>query len=142
MKQGHFNVAPRYSPGSPALVDEGIARKVAEDEKRFIEHALEGVWGEAQKARAEKLGLRGIVEYRVEKGSGKKLGWQVEDLCTGEKFFRLCSESLQKLGYKRFNELDWWAKQALKDLDESDQKNGWFMVGSTVTQYQPEKLPS
>lgn len=61
-KQYYYNVYPRYTSGSPAMVSESIALKVAAEEKHFIEHALDGAWGEVEKARAEKLGLRGIVE--------------------------------------------------------------------------------
>jgi hypothetical protein len=101
----HYHVAPRYTGGSPAMVDEATAERVAKQEKQSIEYVLQGVEGETNKARAERLGLRGIAECRVEQGAGKKLGWAVLDLCTGERFFRLCTESLRKLGWRRYDDL-------------------------------------
>ena len=144
VRSGHFNVAPRYTPGSPALIDEATARRAANAEKEFIEHALSGAWGEEQKARAARLGLRGIVEYRVEQGSGKKLGWDVLDLCTGERFFRLANEALVKLGYKRFEDLPWWAQQAVEKNPpavEEYKTRAWFLPNAkavTVKFYEPE----
>lgn len=149
----HYNVSPRYSPGSPALVSREIALKVARDEKEFIQHALEGAWGEEQKKRAERLGLRGIVEARDERRSGKNSGWEVEDLCTGERFFRLAPEGIQKLGYKRYDEFDSWEKSAIdmsKPIAENYREHGWFKLkpcglseetpyGMRVEMYEPKK---
>lgn len=60
-----YNVAPRYSAGSPALVDRRTAMAVAADECLFYGHAKNGHWGEEWKARAEREGLAGIVEERL-----------------------------------------------------------------------------
>lgn len=78
-----FQVRPRYTPGSPAMVDAATANRVAVEEREFIKHALEGVWGEEQKARAEKLGLDFIAYAMVE----RRDGWYVEDLITGKFHF-------------------------------------------------------
>jgi hypothetical protein len=128
--RGHFNVAPRYTPGSPAMVPEDLARRVAEEEKKFIQHALEGAWGEEQKQRAERLGLRGIVEMRIE----RRDHWEVEDLCTGEKFKRFFPEKLRKLGWTPFEDMPPWAKKQIPasftDIEKFDRL--FFKVGSIV----------
>lgn len=87
MSKPYFNVAPRYTPGSPAMVDERTARRVAQEEQNGYDQVLTGIYGEEEVRRAKKLGLAGIVEQRIERTSRKL--WQVEDLITGEKFERL-----------------------------------------------------
>jgi hypothetical protein len=79
-----YSVSPRYTPGSPAQVDERTALRVAEEERRSYEHYLEGVYGEDNKTMAETKGLRGVVELLSEKGKG----WDVLDVCLGEEFRR------------------------------------------------------
>ena len=147
---GHFNVAPRYTPGSPALVPEDIALRVAMQERNSITHALDGSWGPKEKADAERFGLRGIVEFRRERGSGKKSGWEVIDLCTGEKFFRLSYEALRKLGWRGYGDLETWEKKLVdsETLDVPDPKKAHFKLepefrtttGYRVTVYKPELL--
>lgn len=146
----HYNVAPRYTPGSPALVGRDIAERVASEEKDFIQHALEGFWGDAQKLRAEQLGLRGIVEARVE----RRGFWEVHDLCTGEHFKRLFPEKLRKQGFKTYIELQPWEKKLIDENPPTDidkyQKYGWFKIevapfqsfptGYKVTVYRPEPV--
>jgi hypothetical protein len=90
----HFNVTPRYTPGSPASVSQEIAKRVAAEERHSIQFDLSGVHGTEARARAEKLGLgpqpdargvrRGIAEQVVEH-SGH---WMVSDLLTGEIYAR------------------------------------------------------
>lgn len=80
----YYNVAPRYTPGSPALVRQEIAEQVAAEEARAIEYYLKGYMGEESRAIAERLGLAGIVELRHE----MRKGWDVIDLCTGTRHFR------------------------------------------------------
>lgn len=82
-KRGHFNVEPRYTPGSPAQVPEYTALRVAAQEKDAIEGALEGIWGEEAKARAEERGLDLIVFEMVERPKG----WDVHDLITDKHYF-------------------------------------------------------
>lgn len=82
--RSHYNVAPRYTPGSPGIVSEAIAEDVAKNERQVHAWALEGRYGEAERERARSLGLAGIVELRSE---GKK-GWDVLDVITGERFVR------------------------------------------------------
>jgi hypothetical protein len=147
MKTGHFNVAPRYTPGSPALVSEDIALRVALQERGSIVHALEGAWGENEQAKANRLGLRGIVEYRRERGSGKNSGWEVIDLCTGEKFFRLSAEALRKHGWRSYADLDGWEKKLVDEatLPVPDPKKAHFKItpgssGYEIKAYVPEQL--
>jgi hypothetical protein len=95
--QGHYDVHPRYSCGSPAMVPEHTARGVAEDERRAYEAALTGFYGEAEQEKAKQLGLAGIVEYRTEKAKY----WLVEDLITGrvvERLFWAPADRCKKCG--------------------------------------------
>jgi hypothetical protein len=80
----HYNVKPRYTPGSPAMVDERIARRVVQQERQAYEDALSGAWGEKERQTAEKLGLEGIVEEVREKSGAL----HVLDLITGSKRIR------------------------------------------------------
>ena len=81
----YYNVRPRYTAGSPAMVDEATARRVAEQEKDAYEAALEGVYGEEDQRKAKALGLRGITE-RVREAMGRF--WEVTDLITDETYMR------------------------------------------------------
>lgn len=76
----HYNVRPRYSAGSPAMVDEDTAMRVKRNELDGYEIALSGAVSAAEKARAERLGLSGIVEQVFETSKN----WHVHDLITGE----------------------------------------------------------
>ncbi len=80
----HFNVAPRYTPGSPAPVDMDTALRVASDEEGGYQHAHVGRYGAKYQEIAQKLGTLGIVEVRAE----TRKGWDVLDLLTGERFTR------------------------------------------------------
>lgn len=78
----HFECRPRYCGGSPALVPIGTCVHEAVDEKEAHARCLTGVFGEENKAKAEKLGLKGICFARWQKG--KKVFRY--DLITGETF--------------------------------------------------------
>ena len=80
----YFNVVPRYTHGSPAMVPEDIAHDVAIEESAAYERALSGEDGAEDKARAERLGLHGIAEQRTEYAEC----WVIEDLITLERFVR------------------------------------------------------
>jgi hypothetical protein len=80
----YWDVAPRYTGGSPAMVDRETARRVAVQEKLSYEHALKGIYGPLEQVKAAGLGLAGIVEERYERAKG----WQVRDVITEEEFFR------------------------------------------------------
>ena len=82
-KKVHYHVDTRYTCGSPAVVPEQTALRVAEEEKKAYERALTGVYGDDKKTLAETKGLDGIVEARAESGSGKKFTWMIQDLITG-----------------------------------------------------------
>jgi hypothetical protein len=79
-----FNVRPRYSPGSPAMVDERTAQRVANDEREMIASNLDGTYGAALQAKAWALGLAWIVESVGERAGG----WDVLDLLTDERYRR------------------------------------------------------
>lgn len=83
-RRTHFHVAPRYTPGSPACVDEGLALRVAREEARAIRYYLWGYYGPENQKLAETVGLAGVAECRTE----TRKGWQVIDLCTGAEFLR------------------------------------------------------
>jgi len=68
-RYGRYQVAPRYTPGSPAQVDEGTALHVAKGEKEMFEASREGYMGERQKEIADRLGLERIV-YTLHEGRG------------------------------------------------------------------------
>lgn len=85
MSQVSYNVAPRYTCGSPALANASTAAKVAHEEKQFIEHYLDGTYGPEKQAYAQQAGLGGIVERRHE----IRDGWRVHDVITGRDFDRL-----------------------------------------------------
>ena len=133
--QGFFDVRPRYTPGSPGLVDEATAQRVAKEERESYEHALTGIVGDAEKARAEKLGLRGIVQWKQEKGSGKKQGWDVVDLVTGENLWQLCAEALYKLGWRSYHDLDAYGRSLVDQVqpaDFEDYKKGWYKIEALI----------
>lgn len=80
-----YYLKPRYTPGSPGMVDYDTARREITDEREGYEHALSGLYGADQQKRAETLGLHGIIEARGE----VKNGWQVHDLITDATYFIL-----------------------------------------------------
>ncbi len=80
----YFQVAPRYAGGSPGMVPEETARRVALQEKDCYDAHLQGIYGPEEKAKAEAKGLDGIVQSQTERGS--KL--YCEDLITGRKSVR------------------------------------------------------
>jgi hypothetical protein len=59
---GFFNVYPRYTPGSPALVRRDIADRLIRSEQAVYDDMIKGLYGPAKKAEAARLGLRSIVE--------------------------------------------------------------------------------
>jgi hypothetical protein len=59
-----YNVAPRYSAGSPASVDRATALRAAADELEAYQRTVDGAYGEEQRERALRLGISGIVEER------------------------------------------------------------------------------
>lgn len=147
MGQGFYHVAPRYSAGSPALVHETIALRVAEEEKRGHEHALSGAWGDAQKLRAERLGLRGIAEYREE----TRKGWLILDLCTEERLLKLYDSAIEKAGFRRFFDLDPGEQHVLRANPlpgVEDVEHEWYKLDfalrahftESVKVYRPEVL--
>lgn len=80
-----FNVAPRYSAGSPASVDERTARRVIIDERSSYLSAITGLFGAVEQDRASKpYALNGIVERRLEYADG----WVVYDMMTLDVFYR------------------------------------------------------
>jgi hypothetical protein len=128
LRNRFYDVRPRYTPGSPAMVGEEIALKVAQEEQQFIKHALEGVWGEEQKLRAEVLGLSEIVVKRKE----VRGGWEVYDVIKDETFFRpsgldVYLDELNELriklrkirdGVEMTDLLDYWRGKVTLGLDQ------------------------
>lgn len=74
---------PRYTPGSPAAFfrDFTEAKHIADEERASFLRYKEGVFGEENRLKAERLGLRGIVE--LHKVLGDRI--EVEDEITGER---------------------------------------------------------
>lgn len=83
-RQFWYTVHPRYTPGSPALVDENTAKRVAMEEKRGYADALKGRDGEGKQRQAENQGLVGIVGAYTDRNRGKYTERSWLDLCTGE----------------------------------------------------------
>jgi hypothetical protein len=86
----YYNIRPRYTPGSPAMVyDNPTASRVAKSEKAFYEEALTGIMGAELKERAEREGLKGIVERVLrERRENRVNGFVVYDLITCEEYWR------------------------------------------------------
>lgn len=80
----YFNVRPRYSPGSPAMVDGPTAAMVANDEKDGHERTLAGIYGDDARTKAEGDTLRGLAERVTERSDC----WLVQDLVTDEVYIR------------------------------------------------------
>jgi hypothetical protein len=80
----YWNVKPRYTPGSPAQVDQATAERVAGEERLGYVATLDGAHGTIAAAEAKIAGLRGIVEMRWERPGA----WIVHDLLTNERFIR------------------------------------------------------
>lgn len=77
----HYNVRPRFSAGSPAMVSEEIALRVADDERENHARAAEGRYGnELQEQADDEHALYGIV-YLLEE---HPKFWRVYDLITEE----------------------------------------------------------
>jgi hypothetical protein len=74
---GWFDVHPRYSAGSPAMVDMQTALGVARDEQQMFPGALEGVFGAEERRAAQTLGLGGIVEWKMESGASSILAYDL-----------------------------------------------------------------
>jgi hypothetical protein len=74
----HFDVMPRYSCGSPAMVSEAQALKVVQDERSAYVRVTEGMYGAEAKAAAYRMGLYGIVWSWQEVGPERKGGRRVE----------------------------------------------------------------
>ena len=153
MTSSHYNVAPRYTPGSPAMVDEATAVRVAAEEKESIEYVLQGYEGEESRLRAVRLGLRGVAEHVTERGSGKRLGWLVVDLCTGERFFRLCYTARRSLGWRAYTDLagyerDLVVRQPPTDIEDYKKADYRFEpvmhaglpTGWKIAVYRPERI--
>lgn len=79
-----YNVAPRYTPGSPAIVTEDMALRIAKEEENMYNEARSGLYGGEMREKALKLGASGIVELRYETPKG----WDVLDVITGETLLR------------------------------------------------------
>lgn len=142
MRFNSYNVRPRYSPGSPAAVDEATALRVVREERDAYEHALAGAWGEAERQRAELLGLDGIVYSLHEDGRGRHFRWVQGDLITGTVTRRLDSEALRSEGYLSFSELPTWARERVPQTNRaSDLERRFWRLGADVEEYHPEGLP-
>lgn len=134
MANTYWNVHPRYSCGSPAALfgnREELVRRIVRAEKDGHEAALEGLYGDRLKERAERLGLRGIVVLTREKG--KK--WVCFDEVTGEHYERPFDDRMRKNGFVRFTDLDPHIQELIADVEpaivteaKKDERPFWFRV--------------
>jgi hypothetical protein len=76
-----YQVAPRYTAGSPAQVDAKTAQRVKEQELSAYLDALSGGQGPDEQAKAQKLGVDGIVETVVNYPDGSQA---ITDEMTGK----------------------------------------------------------
>lgn len=76
------HVAPRYTSGSPALVDDRTAGHVATQERDMARRLNEGVYGDEFKSIYREKGVRGIVYLTWER---KGAMW-VQDVLSNELF--------------------------------------------------------
>lgn len=86
-----LNVAPRYTPGSPALVSRLTGEQVAREEREAYERHREGLYGPEGVTKAQRLGLGRIVYERIREraeGRGHKRHTVVTwlDIITGERY--------------------------------------------------------
>lgn len=82
MPRVFFHVAPRYTAGSPALVDEVTARQVAAEEQRAYERYLTGAYGVEERTTAETKGVERIAYATEDKGNVR----YITDLISGRRF--------------------------------------------------------
>jgi hypothetical protein len=136
-----YNVRPRYTPGSPAAVDEDTARRVGREERDAYEHALSGIMGERERERAELLGLEGIAYTLHEHGSGRKFRWVQTDLITGRVTLRMQPSELEREGYLTFHQLPPWARELVLHgaLRTSDLERRYWKLEAAPVEYQPEE---
>jgi len=67
-RNAYCHVRPRYSGGSPAQVDLSTMVHVAVNEEESYAQTMTGLYGEAERAKAVRLGLKGVCYVRWEKG--------------------------------------------------------------------------
>ena len=121
-----YNVAPRYSCGSPAAVDRLTAFKVVTDELNAYNRALAGAYGEEGRQRAETLGISGIVEEREIHAHH----YFATDCMTGERRDSRQPSKEQLAAVERWKKLHgrYW-KSALSEA--------WMRAGEGVSGYEP-----
>lgn len=102
-RKAFFYLVPRYTSGSPAMVDIREACHVADGERKAYVNNLTGVFGDELKSLALTKGLGGIAYARWERG-GKV--WRL-DLLTGEETIELprltwqeCNRVRELRGYR------------------------------------------
>lgn len=139
---GYCQVAPRYTPGSPGMVDRSTAERIATEERAAYQRALEGVYGEQDRSKALLMGLRGISEVLYERGRGSNHRYDIHDLVTGEWFERPTPEVMQKLGFEQYRYLDDEAKAAIDAAPPTDmgdwRRTGWFKLAGSRWQPRAE----
>lgn len=113
-----FNVRPRYTGGSPGAFFNSpqTTFRVAQQEVEAREHALEGIFGDEQKQRAERLGVEAIA-YALYEERG---GWKVMDMLTGETYLRPAEHKLRRQKWLPWDELPEWAQVEFVDRKPSD----------------------
>lgn len=141
-----FSVYPRYTSGSPALVNETVAIHVAQQELSSYKFVLSGRYGEEKKSLAELYGLRGIVLSLTEKSSGKKSKWEVFDFLVERKYLVCSTSELRNQGWSRYENLEDYERVKIeKDppVNKGDfRKYGWFkpLGFKQIIFYEPEEI--
>lgn len=130
MPTAYYNVRPRYSCGSPALLrDNAIAMNVAESESQSYKYILDGHYGKEAIGKANRLGLRGISESVLETVKG----WKVHDLVTDERYLRPYDKRMIKDGWRKWLDLYDYEQQLLEKQEpivaaevKKDSRLWWF----------------
>lgn len=80
MPNTFWQVAPRYTAGSPGQVDAATAKRIASQELAIYSQDLAGLHGPEDQARAQRLGTSGIVESVTDWADGSRV---ITDEITG-----------------------------------------------------------
>ena len=87
-----YEVRPRFTPGSPAQVDEATFWRVRAQEQEGYYRARSGRFGDEERARAERLGLERVAFTRRERGGC----WLIGDCMTNRNYLELPDLTLGK----------------------------------------------
>jgi len=129
-KNAFWNVHPRYSSGSPAsLRNKCLVGRVVDSERQNYKAALEGMYGDEHKIRAERLGLRGIIVLMHE----KRNHWACYDEITNQSYELPFRNRMKKNGFVRWADIDIFVQDLIAKCEpiivqevKKDSRSFWF----------------